>query len=344
MVSMSHADTGCQKSREYPILILSSRAGRGNYAVAEEMRRRLASGGPVRHDSIEGLISPALQKRHFDRYRSICFRAPWLLYVIYIFPINYFLSYIHECFFNSVCLDALQELIIRHKIRTVICTNHRSCFWVSVLKKRRSVSVFLQAILTDYYMGAGWRFLFWDQVDSFSGPMDKSSIPPPYRKKYSREKLSLSDDYDKMDPRRASVNNILVMGGGWGLGSIEHVVRQVSAHIPGVSMHVVCGQNEGLFRRLSQCYGNDDTVHLYQELDSLSCLMGSCASVITKPGGVALTEAFAAHKKIFLIKGLPVIEEKNARYAMKHFGASLFSLKNFLDWFYVEARHDDSLL
>jgi hypothetical protein len=34
-----------------------------------------------------------------------------------------------------------------------------------------------------------------------------------------------------------------------------------------------------------------------------------------------------------MLKGMPVAEDNNARYAISNFGASWFSLKRFRDWY-----------
>ena len=47
--------------------------------------------------------------------------------------------------------------------------------------------------------------------------------------------------------------------------------------------------------------------------------------MVTKPGIATLLEAHAAGRKIFLVKGIPVSEDNNARYALRHFGAEWFN-------------------
>jgi hypothetical protein len=59
--------------------------------------------------------------------------------------------------------------------------------------------------------------------------------------------------------------------------------------------------------------------------------------VITKPGMGTLLEARAAQRKIFLIKGIPVAEANNARYALEHFDAEWFSVAAFARWLGGEA-------
>jgi hypothetical protein len=55
--------------------------------------------------------------------------------------------------------------------------------------------------------------------------------------------------------------------------------------------------------------------------------------VITKPGISTLLEARATGRKLFLLPGMPVAEDNNAGYAVRHFGAEWFSKESFTRWY-----------
>lgn len=322
------------KTIDYPVLILSSCAGGGNYAVGEAMRERLGGGVNVVHMPIEKIISKALYAKHFRRYRDICLYAPRLLYSIYYFPLNYIWGYLEELLFQRIDLEMLKNAITRSGARTVICTNHRACFWVSALKRRKAVTVSLWGFVTDYYINAGWRFIFWDRCEFVFGPIKtKWKFPGPLSDKYLQAALPLKNGFYAINDEKASNDRVLIIGGEWGLGPIAHTVRVLFETFPHISMHVVCGENKDLFGRLQARYAKIDTVHLYEKHGSLISLLENCSAVITKPGAIFLTEAFQAKKKIFLLEGLPVVEQKNARYAVQNFGATRFSIKNFKRWY-----------
>ncbi|MBI1858500.1 MAG: hypothetical protein HYR97_05240 [Candidatus Melainabacteria bacterium] len=57
--------------------------------------------------------------------------------------------------------------------------------------------------------------------------------------------------------------------------------------------------------------------------------MKKCGIIITKPGAVTVTEAFKAGREIYLIPGLPIIEENNRIYEIKYFLAKDFSIEQF---------------
>jgi UDP-N-acetylglucosamine:LPS N-acetylglucosamine transferase len=317
---------------DYPVLILSSAAGGGNHSVGEALQERLNAGGSVNHRTIEGLLSPTLCHKHFDRYATICYRAPWLLYIIYNFPISYLWELLKGLWGSLRGLDHLRDEIIRSRVRTVICTNHRACFFVSLLKLRRKIDVRLEAVLTDYWMSAGWRLLYWNEIDHFSGPIEKDIVPQKYREKYQRWDFPLKIEFQEAAKIEGNPKDVLISGGGWGLGFIDQTVAQVSSQFPALRLYVACGKNRELYERLRRQYPGKTNIVVLSEQPSLISWMKRCASLITKPGGTILSEAVAMKRKIFLIKGLPVVEEKNSDYAIRNFGALMFSVTNFKTW------------
>lgn len=325
---------------KYPVVILSSKAGQGNLAVAEAIADTLDTNRGVRHYAIEDLIPPELQRKHFQRYRSICRNFPWLLYIIYYIPVSYFWNYLEEAIFKKNNLTALKTKISSPEAKTIICTNHRACFWISALKARGAITASVWAVLADYYVNSGWKFLFWKNIDMFLGPAQRQSLPLSVRSKYTRIELPLTKGFYGMSPGRSSVDNVLIAGGGWGLGPIYRTVILLSERFPLLNIYVACGTNEALSNRLKRACASKKNVCICPKTESIYPFMELCASVISKPGAVLITEAFKSNKKIFLIKGLPVTEQKNALYAMKNFNACYFSVKRFSRWYYGNKKND----
>jgi hypothetical protein len=54
--------------------------------------------------------------------------------------------------------------------------------------------------------------------------------------------------------------------------------------------------------------------------------------VVTKPGISTILEARAARRKIFLLRGMPVAEDNNARHALRYFDAEWFTKESFQRW------------
>lgn len=314
---------------EFPVLILSSKAGYGNYSVGSVLNQQLSSLGTIYHLPIEELISADLRKIDFERYKLICEKCPWLLRFIYLIPINFYLKYLQELIFKNTKLTRLKEKINSLDIKTIVCTNHRSAFWTSSLKRKGEIKSKIYAFITDHYLGSGWKFIFWSEVDRLLGPLNKNDIPKNIVGKFMKADLPVQKEYLELAKIKGNKNEVLITGGGWGLGPIFEVTKLLHKRCKSLKLHVVCGANIKLFNKLKKEFKDNPKILIYTEIQSLIPIMEKCSSVITKPGAVTVMEAYKAGRKIYLLPGLPVIEEYNRLYEIKSFLAIDFSLKHF---------------
>lgn len=318
---------------QFPALVLSTRAGAGNFTVGQAIEATLRARGPTHHVALESRLPDRLVRRQFVRYRRLCQYFPWVLRVIYRFPVNYAADYLREFLSPSFALQLLADDLAKNEIRTVICTNHRAVFYIAALKRRGEFRGALWAVLTDYHLNAGWHFLFWNEIDQFLGPIEVNDVPPRYRHVYRQIELPLPSDLSPADPRKSSASKVMISGGGWGLGPIASTVSAIVREFPQLELYVVCGDNEALYQRLARRFRATPAVHLHRTVSSPAPFFAMCRSIITKPGGITLAESHQAGKQIFLLKGLPVTEEANADHAIRLFGALVFSIASFSRWY-----------
>jgi processive 1,2-diacylglycerol beta-glucosyltransferase len=101
---------------------------------------------------------------------------------------------------------------------------------------------------------------------------------------------------------------------------------------------VVCGENEAMRSTLEARYGAKGRVRCHGVAESLEPFLKAAGSIVTKPGISTLLEARAAGRKIFLLKGMPVAEDHNLRYALARFGAERYTPGRFCRW--LKSRTD----
>jgi len=316
-----------------PVMILSTRAGLGNYSVGKTLFEILGDNLQVQHYSLEDLICDSLKHTDFLRYRNICENNPWLLYFYYKIPINYCLKYLREAYFRNLDLGLLKEKINSLGVKTVIATNNRAAFCLSALKKRKEIDCSIVVFLTDYSFSPGWNYIFWSYIDRIFGPIEGKDIPLCLRSRYNCVGIPVLNKYRELSERNGNKNNVLVSGGGWGLGRIFPLCQVLANQMPFLMLHIAVGDNEDLYKQLNVSLGKYKNVYIYRNLESLDSLMEICGVVITKPGALTISEASAAGRKIFLIKGIPGCEYENMKYAQRYLKAEIFSLSAFEDWY-----------
>jgi hypothetical protein len=303
------------------------------FSLGEAIAERIPLGVHVEHVDIESLLPPRGVQEDLERYRVISSRWPWLLNLVYRVPIFYYRKFVRERL-APANLSRLADAIERCRPVTVICVSHRPAFWVSALKSRTGSGFEIWGVLGELGDTLGWRYLFWNGIDRFLSPVPASelSCPFPAGLQFTEVTLPPRRAYEELQETNPDPQRFLAVCGYWGQGPMIRVTRQILATVPDSQIDVVCGENADLHARASRAFHGDRRVALHGCVESMLPLMRACAAIVTKPGISTLLEAHAAKRKIFLIRGMPVAEDNNARYAIRSFGAEWFSVDALRRW------------
>ncbi len=104
---------------------------------------------------------------------------------------------------------------------------------------------------------------------------------------------------------------VLVTSGGFGVGPIGRVLRSFAA-VPHLALTVVCGQNPRLVarvQRISDRLGLDARVIGFER--EMPARVAEAHVVVTKPGGLTVTECLVAGRPLLLVGALPGQESLN---------------------------------
>jgi len=105
--------------------------------------------------------------------------------------------------------------------------------------------------------------------------------------------------------------HVLVTSGGFGVGPVSRVLRSL-APIPNLSVTVVCGQNPHLVERvtnLSNALALDARVIGFER--EMPARIAEADIVVTKPGGLTVSECLAAGRPLILVGAVPGQESLN---------------------------------
>jgi len=106
---------------------------------------------------------------------------------------------------------------------------------------------------------------------------------------------------------------VLLMTGSFGSGPLEKIARSLCDQ---VQVLVVCAKNKQLFNRLQKKgYKN---VLVFGFADNVEELMASSDIMVTKPGGLSITELLVMGLVPIFINAIPGQEENNARILADH--------------------------
>lgn len=109
---------------------------------------------------------------------------------------------------------------------------------------------------------------------------------------------------------------VLVMGGGAGLGPLEDLVAGLKS-LTHIQFVILTGKNTKLFHRLKQKY-QQEQIRIEPYRSDIPIWMSAADLLVTKPGGVTISEAIAKQLPMFLFEAFPGQEEANQAYLIKH--------------------------
>jgi processive 1,2-diacylglycerol beta-glucosyltransferase len=118
-----------------------------------------------------------------------------------------------------------------------------------------------------------------------------------------------------VDPAKFTV---LMMAGGAGVGSLDELAARVLA-LPGdVQLITLAGRNAELLKRL-RSLAKQHPARLFPQgyTNTVERLMTAADLVVTKPGGLSVSECLAKGKPMLLVSPIPGQEERNADYLLE---------------------------
>lgn len=223
--------------------------------------------------------------------------------------------------------DKLYEFIVEHGFDRIICFHPFAAQMLTKVfrdhEEMRAVPSYL--IATDYTAspGAGES-----KVDVYVTPhkdvehefvrrgVPKAKIVPigiPINPVYT--------DLPDKDSARAALSLpdkdrvILLMSGSMGCGPIAKIAGKLTAAMKDdVTLVIVCGRNEKLYRELLPMASENEKVRLLGFTDKLALYMKAADLYLTKPGGLSSTEAACTGLPMVLIDAVAGCETYNMNF------------------------------
>lgn len=112
---------------------------------------------------------------------------------------------------------------------------------------------------------------------------------------------------------------VVQSAGGHGVGPLEDVYRSLLASSVPSEIVVVCGRNEEARRKLSAIRApSRHRAKILGFTEKMRTLMAAADLLVTKPGGLTVSEALASSLPMALINPIPGQEERNADFLLEN--------------------------
>lgn len=232
--------------------------------------------------------------------------------------------------FNS---GKLKTLLDDFKPDVIACTQAFPCGMVADYKTSFGLDIPLIGVLTDCAPHSYWIF---DSVDYYV-VHSEATMNKLIENGISRERIRIFGI--PIDPKFANKLNmgsiiaklgideniptILIMGGGQGLGPIPEIVFSLNKINRPIQMLIVAGTNGRLFNWLESRSRNFRVrSFIFGYAPNIDEFMSVATLIITKPGGLTISEAMSKDLPMMIIRPIPGQEAKNTEYLLKE-GAAI---------------------
>ena len=111
----------------------------------------------------------------------------------------------------------------------------------------------------------------------------------------------------------------LVMGGSYGvLKSAKRICKKLADSLVPVQAIIVCGKNKRLYLSLEEVIAQGQNLMIrFEYVDNVEELMSISDLIITKAGGLTVSEALTKHLPLVIYKPIPGQEEENADFVQR---------------------------
>lgn len=314
------------------VLILSVSAGGGHSHAAYALKKYIMQYEPNSEvnilDTIK-YINPFIDKVLIGGYLKTIKVSPSLFGKLYNFTekddnlaslsnkVNEFMAY--------KLLPKIQDF----NPEIIVCTHPFPMDMISILKTKEELNLPMICMITDY---APHSFWIRPKVDSYivsnsdmleemvTRGVNRASIhdigipvDPSFTKKFHREEILKELE---LNPNKKT---IMIMGGSLGMGKISNIYSQLSVSDIDIQIIVITGSNKKLYSKLMELKeAAQIETRILGYTKEVNKYMQACDLLLTKPGGITITEALFCHIPLALFSPIPGQEEKNESFLLKH--------------------------
>lgn len=322
------------------VLILSVSAGGGHgraaFAIKEKLEQRYPGSRCLIVDTLK-YINPIVNKLIIGSYLNAVRKTPQIYGKLYKVSENGYSICDLSKTVNKLLSFGIINLINEYDPSAIVCTHPFPLQMLSSLKIKNRIDVPSVGILTDFVVHPLW---FHDCVDAYivdhenmKVQMASKGIPDETIYAYG---IPTSSEFLVKKDRKTVLGQlglddmltVLIMGGSLGYGEIENVYLSLLNSERNIQIVVLTGKNQKLKHQLEK-YALDTRkkASIVGYTNNVSDYMDAADFLITKPGGMTISEALIKQIPILVMSPIPGQEEGNANYLIKN-GAAARILDN----------------
>jgi len=230
---------------------------------------------------------------------------------------------------NSKHCKPFEQLVMSEQPEVIVTTHFLPNEVVGRLKRKHGLTTTLITCITDYYPHAFWRN---QGIDLYVTPHE--SLAPRLQKLGVKKDqiyplgipidpiFSVNQDQAQVRKKLGLDLNqftILIASGGFGIGSFEELLFELDKIEGQLQILVVCGKNQKLEDELKEAVKRlKKNIKVYGYVQNMHELMEASDILISKSGGLTVTEAMAKGLPLIVTNPIPGQESSNCNFVVQN--------------------------
>ena len=318
------------------ILLFYASYGSGHLSAATAIEQYIRENYPdaktLKIDCVE-YINKSINKISTSAYKSIILKTPILWGQVYKLLKNDTILDITQ-FSNRFMAKKIFTLFEDFEPDLVISCHPLGGQITSFLKSHKKTNCKLATVMTDFASHKQWLigkdytdYFFISNIEMKTSLISEgiypnkiyvSGIPisPNFYKNYDKENI-----YKSLNIEKNKKNIIFFGGGSLGLSSSSNIQTILTSLLQATDeshqIIIISGKNQKLYNDFQKTINNTyhkSQIKLIDFTTELPELLPITSFVITKPGGLTITECISTNVPIILINPIPGQEKENAQY------------------------------
>jgi processive 1,2-diacylglycerol beta-glucosyltransferase len=333
------------------VFIMHATAGAGHKKAAEALYNSFSKlnlpQNEVQNIDILDHTNLLFKKAYPEVYIFLVSYVPWLWGIIFhllnyppLKPIINRIRYI----FNSMHGAPIIKYVIEHQPDVIICEHFMSAQLMAVLKRKGLIKAMVICGVTDFGVHQFWVN---NGIDYYLAACQSTKeellamgvkesqirvtgipIDPKFAKNTDRNQLRIKLGFE---PNKFMV---LVTSGGFGVGPIKTIVDKLDKMDTDLQIAVVCGKNTEMVEYFKTAVFKKK-IHADGFINNMDEFMECSDLIISKSGGLTVSESLAKNLPMLIIKPIPGQETRNAEILENNnIGRRLIDINKVTD--YVE--------
>ncbi|GAB6171953.1 glycosyl transferase [Paradesulfitobacterium aromaticivorans] len=296
----------------------------GHHQVADALIRSVMRRDPsveLKKVDFLSFVNEKIEKIFTTTYLKWIDHSPqtftWV-YRYFVYPSN---ASKHFHLYESLFLSKMLEMLKQENPDLIVCTQAFPSFLISRLKLQEKIETPVINVYTDFFINKLWGLQGIDYHFVCDRPLKEELIS----KGIPAESIFITgipvDECflpKKRPLKYTRPYHLLISGGNSGLGDIQTFLKVLKPSSD-FRYSIMCGKNEKLYREISSLgLANIRPLPYLSSRQAMDDLYNEADAIITKPGGVTISEALIKSLPIFVHSTLPGQEEVNLHYLESH--------------------------